>query len=1777
MLQSLNPQPQGVKRYRRFLPACIRGVAAVMIPVFLLTSLPFSLQAATSRRPKARGDSSDELPDPVLTPKNVKVNKTQPKFTPFASTPRFSDPPTDVEIFQFHVLEEPLVPVGVHTTPKENRVLVRALQDFKKRTTRDDFSAITRFLDDHPQSAWNAALLLNLGIECRRTGWWSKAMESFETSWNLSKDTTDLCGKAVADRAVGELAQMNAWVGRFEVLDPLMTEIGGRVFKGPSTVKISSAKEGLWMMKNRPEVAFKCGPYALDRICASVDPKNAFNEKIRLAQSTQQGFNLAQVQKLAKDLKMDYQMAKRSPGAGLMVPAVIHWKLNHYGALLKERDGMYLLEDSTFDPSYGHQCWVSKAALEAEASGYFLVPKGKLPQGWQPVEVKEGQTIWGKGFTTDQDPNSNTKCDKKSGGKACEGSCSKNGSNSAGAGGRGMAEYSIHTMLVSLNIEDTPVGYAPPRGPSVDFTVTYNQREANQPSNFYFSNLGPKWTFDWMSYVTENGPESTLFRKGGGAESFTALDNSGNFSVSPYSHIRLHKTDLPLSGSEYSVSYPDGSREIYGLSDGANRFFLTQSTDPSGNTLTYSYDIQMRLVSVTDAIGQVTVLSYENADPLKITKVTDPFGRFATFDYDGSGRLIKITDVIGIMSQFTYDGTGDFINSMTTPYGTTIFVQTNEGTRRVLDVTNPLGQRERVEFRHQAPGINAADPANTVPTGIQLQNDLNHYRNSFYWDAQAMEIAPEDYTKATIYHWLHSPQSLTSRVLESTKRPLENRVWFNYPGQASSILEGNSAQPSLVARVMDDGTTQLSAFTYNSIGKVTLAQDPSGRITQSTYDTNQIDLLEVRQQPSSINERLASFTYNAQHLPLTMTDAAGQTTTFTYNAAGQPLTITNAKNETTTLAYDANGYLQSITGALPGSTTTFTYDGFGRPRTVTDSEGYTVTTDYDALDRPTKITVPDGTFEQIVYNRLDAVTVKDRLGRLSHTTYDQLRRVIFIKDALGRLTKLDWCNCGSLEKLTDPLGQVTTWFHDLQGRTTDKVYADNTTMSYAYESATSRLKSSTDAKGQVKNFTYFNDNDLKQVSYANAVVATPPVNFEYDSSYNRPTKMTDGTGDTTFAYNPITNTPTLGAGMLSGINGPLSNDVIQYSYDELSRVLDRSINGVSSSVVFDAIGRSTSATNPLGTFTYGYVNTTARLNQITLPNGQNTLFDYFNNNGDQRLKTIHNKNASAATLSKFDYEYNAESQITKWTQQADAATPTVHHFEYDSANQLLADTVKNQLTSAILKQYIYGYDKAGNRTSEQINHAVTTASHNSVNQLTGTDGTGGGPTRFEGDLSELATVNVSTASTNVVASVDSNKVFRATLNLPVGTNTVAIVARDYSGNNNTSTNRYKVVVGSAGGPRTLTYDLNGNCTGDGVRTYEWDAKDQLVAINQGTHRTEMEYDGMSRRVHIVEKESNVVVDEKRFVWCGMEICEERDGTGGTVTKRFYGQGVQVVGGANAGNYFYTRDHLGSVREVVGSDGTTVAARYDYDPYGRRTLVSGTDLADFGFTGHYVHKVSGLNLALFRAYDADLGRYLSRDPIGEAGGPNLYAYVHGNPINYQDPHGLAAIAANHGIATVNITSTSGLETSAIVTSSQLVNMLNNAPPQSISSLQIVGHGHPSSVVLSEGTSLTSGVNGKTGQPIIVDENGNDVTQAFQHAMNPFGSISLPGCNTARGDDNVAEQWSAALEGMEVSGSAFFSLGIPALGIPITSFGLSVTYGGTPMAPSPPPPAGAFWGY
>jgi RHS repeat-associated protein len=585
-------------------------------------------------------------------------------------------------------------------------------------------------------------------------------------------------------------------------------------------------------------------------------------------------------------------------------------------------------------------------------------------------------------------------------------------------------------------------------------------------------------------------------------------------------------------------------------------------------------------------------------------------------------------------------------------------------------------------------------------------------------------------------------------------------------------------------------------------------------------------------------------------------------------------------------------------------------------------------------------------------------------------------------------------------------------------------------MHYTYEAATSRLLSTLDAKNQSTNYQYFVDNTLKQISYTNAQVATPAVTYTYDPNINRVATMTDGTGLTTYAYNAITVPATLGAGRLASVDGPLADDTITFGYDELGRATNRSINSTANaaSAQYDSIGRMQSVTNVLGTFAYSYVNATGRLDHVDYPNGQKAQFDYFGNTGDQRLKQIKNLDSSAAVISQFDYTYNPVGNIATWTQaNSGQANPRRFNFEYDGADQLRGAGLIDTVTQASVTQHEYDYDAAGNRTLDQLDSTVSTYASNDLNQITSR--AGGGKMHFRGTVNEPSAVTVG----GTPASVDGAGNFNGTANVSIGTNTVAVVATDANGN--TRTDNYQVTTSDA--LATFTYDLNGNLINDGSKTYEWDATDRLVGINIGTHRTEIEYDGLARRVHLTEKDLGNVTSEKRFLWCGNELCEERNASGGTVTKRFFPQGEERIGGATAGVYFYARDHLGSIREMTDSDGD-VRARYDYAPWGSRLKIEGDLDCDFGFTGFYVHFQSGLNFSRTRAYDSIGMQWLSQDPLGEAGGNNLYRYAFNSPVNWTDTLGLL-VDAIFSLSKGNITvtdRTSGSTATALAFSGNL---------------------------------------------------------------------------------------------------------------------------------------------
>lgn len=1463
------------------------------------------------------------------------VNRTVPKVAAPPTELTFSSTPTEAEFLHTGLFPEPLVPVAA-TTDKENRDLAQALRAYRDAVRQsgasDAVEPILAFLAAYPASAWKPALQLDLGLIYRQTGHFSKALEIWQQGWSETKALTDPRGTVLANAIVGHLSQLDAYLGRKELLHTLFDSIHGRTIGGTATQLIVDSHTGLFEMEHEPEVSFRCGPLALKRILnyTSARPSSASLRVLDDAQSTPDGLSLSAVKETAFKAGMYYQMAFRTPGAAVIIPAVAHWRAGHYAAVVDRKDGRYLVQDTTF----GEDIRMSPATLDEEASGYFLVPAGLLPDGWRNVSEDEGTRVWGRGSTGSN---------HDSGATGCVG----------GGRGSGCTSPTVETEVVGLQLRDTPVGYAPPRGPAVFVNLVYSHRDTQQPTTFSYTNFGPKWTFDWLSYITDSVNSSAsalLYRRGGGNEPFTFSSTSATTAYpGPYSQGTLTRTvNTGGATTSFTLTYPDGSFQQFNQALG-NQFFMTAVGDKAGNKITLTYDSQMRIVAITDAIGQVSTLTYGlSGSPLVVTKITDPFGRSASFTYNSSGLLSSITDVLGITSSYTY-GQGsdpDFVNTLTTPYGSTTFTygdsstNANLGNTRFLKTVDPLGRASYVEFDQN---VDAGDSSSGVmkdptqiPTGMNTLNNNLQFRNTFIFDPNEYALAQGatlNYSLAKVVHWLHtSDGSSASRVIESEKEPLENRVWYNYSGPSTvenfgvsstgTVTNGATNRPSAIGRVLDDGTTQLLSYLYNSEGNITQETDPIGRQITYTYASNGIDLLSTANTTNG-TQLLETRTYNSQHLPLTITGVNGLTAHLQYNSNGQLTRYIDQLGYATARTYDSSGHLKTIQGPISGDTHTYSYDNVSRVAAVTDPAGSTIHYTYDAADRLSTTTFPDGTTSRRTYNLLDLATTADRLGQTTRYSYDADRELMKTTDPLGHSVTLGYNLAGNLASIMDPNSHTTTFGLDVQSREISKQYANGSTVYTVYQATISLPAVTTDALGQTTTYTYNLDNTSATSSYG-ANQPTASVSFQYDPAYRRVVSMTDGIGATTYSYYPVTSSPFLGANQLQSVASPIAgasgSDTVTYSYDALDRVVGMAVNGVTRSTSYDAIGRVTTSNNPLDTFSYAYSDATPRVTGITSTQGPTLVASYYGPTGDELLQQVTATTQAGGSLDQFGYVYNADDNTTSFSVSSPTSQTTT--YTYDKANRLTAASGSTQGT--------YGYDAASNILSKT---------------------TGGTQQSY------------SYTSTNAIA--------------------------------------------------TGAYDANGNPLSLGGATYTWDGANRLVSFAGTSGKSSsFTYDGLGRLVRIVDQTNGAVTADHSYLWCGQVRCLARDNTqsGSPVSAQYFDDGV-ISGGTS---HYYVQDNLGSIRELVTTSGS-VDVQYDYDPYGSPTTLSGSATSDIGFAGYFHHGASGLDFAIYRAYDPIHGRWLNRDPIGEAGGVNLYAYVDDNPINEIDPKGEAGFGFNQGIS------------------------------------------------------------------------------------------------------------------------------------------------------------------
>ncbi|MGB0373087.1 MAG: RHS repeat domain-containing protein [Opitutales bacterium] len=1652
---------------------------SVALAAGALSALSGQLTAKEETKKFVPADAFKEVwvpPAPVKT-KDI----TQPKRGARAQKPdvtlKLERTPSMKSLESARLLRKPLRATKEVPSEKERREVAKLL----KRLDADgghfntaNCAKIEKFVSDNPDSPFNVSLLLEKSRIEWTHGYFTLALDSLRDAWAIeSADLTDEAAR-LRDIAFAELAEKLGNLGQREELRSLIAEAKERTLGGTAAEALIKAEEVLWFFDNQAEQNVFCGFTATNAVCVPLGHKPIFpdvHDEQEEREFIENGLSLYELRAHSHEAGGDIELYKRGNSKGIPVPSVIHWNFNHYSAITEQDGDLYRVKDFHLKVD----TWVTLDALELQMSGYFAMSASvSVPAGFEPVDDAEAKTIFGRHCTHGRGDEGSD-----NGGGGNEDDCAM-ATYSFRFLNPGLElhdtpisysppygpsiNFKLNYDQRSTSIPDIQdFGNFGPRW-THNYLSYVDIVGSGTPASSVEVVFGDGTYFSY-SYNTSAGTYTTAYgdrprldyiAAGAGGPAYQMTYNDGSIKIfgqgDSGSPTRFFLTEISDPQDNSVTLQYDANLRITSIFDA-----LGQET-----TLSYTPDAGANVASDTD----------------KIRSITDPFNRTALFKYTASGQLFQIIDPEGIVSEFSYDN-GDFIDAFTTPYGTwtidfgTVPNTTNNVNGLYIEVTDPYGDKERVEqFDASLSQYNPSGTETLAPSSVDVDgssvsfmpknSDLG-WRNTFHWDKQQMQYHAGDYSKATVHNWLAENNTIVG-VKASIKRPEEGRVWFNYPGQTSSHAPGTFDSPSKIVRAVEDETgTQTWSMSQNeydaNYGKLSKTIDPLGR--EVVYEYNPlgtvpgaitgIDLTAMKvKNASGSYETITSYSDYVGGLPQTITEASGLVTSYLYNTEGQTTQITLSKggnSEVTKFIYDedldgtpdARGYLIEVQTTDPENPSGFvtvsryTYDGFGRVRTETNVDGYTLTFDYDNFDRVTLISHPDTTTEQFVYKDLDLEAVKDRNGNWTRYGYDANRQLVFQQDPEGNITATEWCRCGDIRKVIDPKKNVTQWKRDAQGRPYEKIYPDGTKTTYTYQAHSGNLETITYANDQASGqptvtYKYYIDGTLASADYTDP--DTPDVSYAYNDPLARLTSHTDQLGTTAYSYVPF-NGNQAGAGAPYETNGPWADDNIRFSYDWRNRLNKREIlddvvavPGVLHSVEwqFDSLGRVMNEVNDLGTFTnvYNSGNLSARADAVQYPSstGITASYDYYAITGsanDNRLKEIHYTGNGGSTLSKYSYEFDPAGRIKKWTQQQGATTAAIKHhtFDYDKASQLTEAVITNN-GGTTLDSWSWQYDPAGNRQRESEGSGSDYSQYNNLNQLSqiGGDGT----TLIEGTIDELALVNVNGSSAEVTSLAGGGFRFRKEVPVTEGSNTVTVEATDASGN--TASQSYAITVG--GVQKVLEYDLNGNLRyekdsfGSVLREFQWDAKNRLIAIIDGAQISEFEYDGLDRRVRIIETENSVEVSNDVFIWIGGRIVQKRNATATALVRNFYNRGFSE----GSSDYFLTKDHLGSIREVVAANGATVESRYEYNSWGEFTKTAGIGAeSDFLYTGHLYHTESELFLAQYRAYNSENGRWLNRDPAGFIDGPNLYRYGLNDPIGKFDNNGLwvnFAIGAGIGL-------------------------------------------------------------------------------------------------------------------------------------------------------------------
>jgi RHS repeat-associated protein len=1142
------------------------------------------------------------------------------------------------------------------------------------------------------------------------------------------------------------------------------------------------------------------------------------------------------------------------------------------------------------------------------------------------------------------------------------------------------------------------------------------------------------------TYVSEGKPNTAGTAVAEGIRTTTLTNRQGHVMVR-----RVHDIVAGASGLLMSESLVTQTDEF-------GRPLVTTYLDGTSETVVYNC---CEMESRTDRTGVQTTFG-------KSPGVTSQNSLGLIWKEKIEGRDVVRTrtgpDSVEVeMSRLEQNPAGEIISSVIPSTGKTTRSLQHAATESIQTTTNPDGG---VEVRKTWPDGSAKSLTGTASFPKRYEHGVN--TDGTRWE-KVIALASNG---ADTAEWTKVTYDLVGRI-KTTERPGSATASRHYNNKNQLVKTVDADGVTTLLTYDDRGRLYRAALDMDRDGVMDL--DGTDRITEVTSSvTTRTGGRVVRR--ASVKVWTTLNDANATEVVTTTDEAvdgldvwtlAGNLETHTQTAyAGGggdwTRTTTYADGSTAKDTY-VDGRLFSEERRGAGNTliegTTYDYDARGRVKQLVDARGGITDITYGTGDRVQTVTGPspgDGNPRPVLTYGYDAAgrvnTVADVAGGVSTTVFNLNGTVQSIGGNREYAISYTYTSQGRLETMTTATGTTTWEYHSGSGLPWKKYQAGVLAWTQTH-SAAGRLATSTNARNITTTYGRDNAGVLSGKDFSDA---TADISYTYNRLGRLHTATRSGTTRTLSRNVWGQKTSETWAG------GDLDGLSLTHDRDALGRRDGLTVTHGAQTLAaqdFTHDGASRLATVADGAdalATYAYVTGSSLVDSVTYAHQTQTkaTVDHQHNLAG-RLEKIRTLNAASQVIVGADYLHDSLDRRTRLTREDGS------RWDWGYSNVGSVTTASNAFadgTAHPQRQYSYTFDGIGNRLTATRGGQTETYSPDARNRYT--QRTVPGTARVEGEAQSAARVLVN----GVVASRKGTAFWRqwSVVNSSSAVWEKSRTVAGQPGGGAGGADALQVTEGHLFVPRTpesFDHDADGNVSLDGRWTYTWDGENRLARAETRADlpagvprlRLDFSYDDSGRRIlkrrSVPGTTAGTWVEQlrTRFLYDGWNlVAEQESATGGSAwtLKRTYAWGTDVSGGVSGaggvGGLLFATVHGGAggpQRFLPGYDGNgnviawveaatgMVSVSMEYDSFGGLLAVKPRALASaaaaieipIGFSTKYRDVETGLLHYGFRDYSPVLGRWLSADPLGEAGGVNLYGMVDNDPVNWVDVLGLEAVA------------------------------------------------------------------------------------------------------------------------------------------------------------------------